>query len=589
MEYIGKIIYQLRNEKKYSQAKLSKGIISTGELSKIENGESEGSYFVLCALMQRLGASIDKMESMISVKEYQYVYVCKMIRAALVQGEFETIHVLLDDFKKVKANVIFLQFLELAECVLQFLEGEKIENVCDNLAQALKQTQIQVEDYDNELLCVQEVQGINIFFYLLFLQEKIKSETISHLVKYIEKQFPDDDERCKVYPQALWLLGMQFYKENQMELALACFTNARKALVKSGSFFLLKEVLEGQNECYKQMGIAEKLEENLNYIEVLNEISIYPDFHPILIFLIENSRNTFVMSNEMIMEVRKLNHTTQESLAEEVCTQESLSRIEKKKQSPTLKLVQRIFEKLNFEKKKFQGFIISDDYHTYESVARINTFGYFKEYDEKKKEFEKLESKLDMQVIVNRQFVEYTKWRIEREMRQIDDKQLLAYLYETLEYTLPNCDIRNLYHLSRGEFMILNSVANTHRNLQQYQEAIHIYSTLYELYKKSDVRLQEQPFQMALLYINYEGVLEEANRLEEAEKIGKEGIKYAIECNRGDIAARILGNLECVYEKNGDLHLAKQSMEQSYWLLYLYEHYIDAEYALKVLKKYQEN
>ena len=100
-----------------------------------------------------------------------------------------------------------------------------------------------------------------------------------------------------------------------------------------------------------------------------------------------------------------------------------------------------------------------------------------------------------------------------------------------------------------------------------------------ELYKKSAVEGRNHATSKFLLYVNYVGVLEEENKLSEAEKIGWEGINFMLDCQRGDAAATLLTNIACIYEKlpgKKNKEIEKLCWENSYYLMLLYQHEKDA-------------
>ena len=87
------------------------------------------------------------------------------------------------------------------------------------------------------------------------------------------------------------------------------------------------------------------------------------------------------------------------------------------------------------------------------------------------------------------------------------------------------------------------------------------------------------------LYINYPGILEVHNQLEEAIAIGKEGISPCLKCCRGDIAGDILANMSLVYGKQGLSDMEEKYLRYGYYLVYLY----GRKKAIGVLRKaYQE-
>ena len=62
----GKIIYQLRLNKKLTQTQLAFGIISPSFLSRYERGETQISDANLFALLERLNTSFSEFEQFIS-------------------------------------------------------------------------------------------------------------------------------------------------------------------------------------------------------------------------------------------------------------------------------------------------------------------------------------------------------------------------------------------------------------------------------------------------------------------------------------------------------------------------------------------
>lgn len=71
MLHIGKIIRQLRKQKKMTQKQLAEGIISETVMSRIENGIIEPSLMELHKIFQRLGKTLEPFEIIISNREYE--------------------------------------------------------------------------------------------------------------------------------------------------------------------------------------------------------------------------------------------------------------------------------------------------------------------------------------------------------------------------------------------------------------------------------------------------------------------------------------------------------------------------------------
>ena len=71
---LGRMIWHIREEVERSQNDIARGLLSTAELCKIEYGEKEADYFLLEAIFQRLGKSIDKIEWIVTQEEYRLLY-----------------------------------------------------------------------------------------------------------------------------------------------------------------------------------------------------------------------------------------------------------------------------------------------------------------------------------------------------------------------------------------------------------------------------------------------------------------------------------------------------------------------------------
>lgn len=70
MFQMGKLIRQLRKQKKMTQGELAAGLVSKSVMSRIENGQVEPEISALNALFNRLGKSLEPFEIVVTNKEY---------------------------------------------------------------------------------------------------------------------------------------------------------------------------------------------------------------------------------------------------------------------------------------------------------------------------------------------------------------------------------------------------------------------------------------------------------------------------------------------------------------------------------------
>lgn len=240
---------------------------------------------------------------------------------------------------------------------------------------------------------------------------------------------------------------------------------------------------------------------------------------------------------------------------------------------------------MDVERGTYYGFIEADDYCLYEKV-RLQKRNWGKgNYEESITLLKELEEELDLSKTLNLQFVETTRFSVSRRGK-IASEQEIEELKKILRYTMKNFEDEVYRVPFRQEVVILNMIALSYKRSGKREDAISIYEQIYKRYKNSQVLNVHHAVSEFLLYTNYVAVLEENDELVKAEQIGKEGIELMLECQRGDIAGTVLGNLACVYEKQEERkELAENCLRNSYYLLALYKYEKDKEILQEAYKK----
>lgn len=99
---IGKIIYTLRTCNQISQEKLARGLCSIPALSRIEACDRIPDKLLLDALMQRLGKSPDKLESIVSTGDYELYLHRERIQRCIVDENYTEAKELLKEYEGKK-------------------------------------------------------------------------------------------------------------------------------------------------------------------------------------------------------------------------------------------------------------------------------------------------------------------------------------------------------------------------------------------------------------------------------------------------------------------------------------------------------
>lgn len=593
---IGKMIGTLREEAGISQKELARGIFTLADYSRIERGERETDKMHLEALFQRLGKSGDKLEFAISIGEYRQIYFRHNTLQALAVGntkDAETYIKSYSDNLDVE-KPLHLQSLLFLKAIKLYIEEKNAKNSIDQVEQTLEITfsDWKYADYDNICLCRQEIQLLLLIAYLnIQISAEKPKEILEKLLKYLEEKYTDAEEQAKVLPKCLWLLGTIYKKQDNIGKALEACEKGIEILSENGVLASMKELLTLKAECLKKIGDEEifgKCYKQIEAIDFLYQIANikYPS-EEVIILLLTSIQEEITVTNELIKELREAKGISQEELCEGICTRETLSRIESGKRNPNKKNFFAMLKKMGVGRETYYGYIVADDYYLYERVRTYFMRGRKTErmLEDAEKAFEELEKCLDRRYLINRQFLE-TIWVKKREKKtQSDWKQCLKEMEQILNYSMQGYEGKIYRVPYRLEANILVYMAISLRRLDRKEEALDIYRQILENYERSMVEKLFHAVPLFSIYINYVGLLEVTDYLEKSEKIAKDGIAFSLVCQRGNIAAEILANLSCVYEKKADTELAKLCLKNSFHLVELYKYKKDCV----IIKKTYEN
>ncbi len=597
---IGKMIYKLRKEAGISQWDLARGIVSKTELSRIERGEKEIDRFTMEALFQRIGKSADKLEQMLSSQEYQHILSRNQMLCYLLAGKTAETKQVLEEYKQILIKdkqwdlPLYYQAWLQFYAVCYYIKSRNPEKSIELLKQALAVTYPKWENMAYEkanfsrkvYLCVQEIQLILMILYIAFCGKYLwipdnKEKYIAILEKlmvYIDKQYTDGEERAKVFPQCVWLWGKICLSQGNAGTAYEVCRKGIDCLAENGSLSMLYHLLELEEECQKKLGkenLLHKVKEQKAAVKFLYDIAenVMPS-ERIAEFLFVSRQSEILVANELLKEVRLEQNLSQEELSTDICTQETLSRIECGKRRPHSKNLYGMLRKMGVERERVYGFIISDDYELYEKVRWYKRKISKGEMDAAKVLLDELENALDMDNIVNRQFIETAKLQEKLRQKNADYKWGLTELKRILNYTLKGYN-GNVYRVPfRQEVVILNQMAVCLYMIGEKEDALEIYRQIFNRYDTSIVSNDSHIVPCLLLYVNYAGFLENVGYLDKAQQVGVEGLEVILQCQRGDCASEILANMSCIYErrkKKKDEELAEKCLRYSYFLTEFYK------------------
>lgn len=583
IQELGIMLCKERKKMGEKQKSVGEGIISISDLSKVENGAMEVDYFTLQALFERLGKSIDKLELTISCDEYEAIEYRAEIERSVEKWDPDKLEQLIAGYGTYneKKRFIHRQYTAALQAIMQYMKEQNYASCLQGMKQALaltRQNDWKKNAPSGLCLCNQEIR---IILMIVYCQWKLGdtnglAEQLEQLGAYIMFHYTDMEEQVKVYPHCMWLLGQIYLEQNMVEMAYSTCKKGKESLIKNGSLNPLWEILKLEETCLEKMGRQKKLCQCRKYrdaVAFLYEVAgASPTSNIMAVFLKSSFQGEFVLSNELVRDLRVSKGLSQEEFGENICVQGTLSRIEKGRRKPKTKTLYQMLSRMGVERDNYYGFIEADDYELYEKVRLYNRCFPQGRLDEAAKLLDEIENGIDMTVPVNRQFVgtgriteQVAKGILSREQANQKYKALLA-------LTMPPMDSgMMIYRVPfRTEYVLWNKIAVNYRRDGKVEEALQIYEELIKCYHGSRVAMRYHAVPGFSLYINYTGFLEVNNELEKAQKIGEEGVRHCLTCCRGDMAGDILANLSVVYGKQGLPDMEEVYLRYGYFLNVLY-------------------
>lgn len=602
IQRLGIMLCEEREKMGETQKNIAEGLVSISELCRVEHGVHEIDYFVLQALFERLGKSIDKMELAVSVSEYESISYRVEIERSIEKRDCDRLAELISGYGAYNdiTRPVHRQYVAMQWAVLWYMRRQDYAGCRHRMECALACT-LRGDWVWNissgQRLCNQEIRIVLAIVYCQWKQGSTDGQIrqlttqMEQFCEHVRHCYTDEEEQVKIYPHCAWLLGQLYMAQNRVSDAYAICIKGKKSLQENGSLNPMREMMELEQVCLERMGRHAELDRCRKHHEAVlflyEAAGIRPESDVMLTLMKSSFQGEFVITNELLRDLRKARGISQEKLCANICSQETLSRIEKGKRSPNKKRLYRMLKRLGMERENYYGFIEADDYSLYEKARQYNRC--FQRENEALAAglLDEIESRVDMSLSVNRQFIGTR--RVIRRMQQgeLSREQANRQLGELLFLTMPPAASGKFFYRLpfRTEYMILNHIAINLRQDNRVEEAVDIYEKLMGCYKRSRVRMRHHAVPAFMLYTNLAGLSEELGRLERAEEVGREGLRHDIGCCRGDVAGDVLANLSLVFWKRGQPELEEAYLRNGYYLNNLYGRDRNQEKLIEAYRK----
>ena len=264
--HIGEYIKRKREEKEIKQDELCYGICDRSTLSRIERGKQEPSYYILKALLQRLGISEDRCQILMGSQEFEISELQREIVADNVQKDFSSALKKirrLEELSQSAENPLLQQFILRVRAAAGYEEnGERLDY--DNptqrkmLIHALELTcpGITMENMCSFLLSENEAKIIN-QIAITYSEEGNRRQAIEiyrQLIRYVQSHFAGCEIGQVMLPLTAYNYSRLLGQERRYEEAIEIAELGRQCCVKYNKCRFLGGLLFNIACCLHDLG-----------------------------------------------------------------------------------------------------------------------------------------------------------------------------------------------------------------------------------------------------------------------------------------------------------------------------------------------
>ncbi len=264
--HIGEYIKRKREEKEIKQDELCYGICDRSTLSRIERGKQEPSYYILKALLQRLGISEDRCQILMGAQEFEIAELQREIVADNVRKDFSSALKKirrLEELSQSAENPLLQQFILRVRAAAGYEEnGERLDY--DNptqrkmLIQALELTcpGITMENMCSFLLSENEAKIIN-QIAITYSEEGNRRQAIEiyrQLIRYVQSHFAGCEIGQVMLPLTAYNYSRLLGQERRYEEAIEIAELGRQCCVKYNKCRFLGGLLFNIACCLHDLG-----------------------------------------------------------------------------------------------------------------------------------------------------------------------------------------------------------------------------------------------------------------------------------------------------------------------------------------------
>lgn len=419
---------------------------------------------------------------MLSRRDAEYYEWKKKVSDAIGEQKWEEVKRLRKESEE--RNVIINEILQeqykaYLDAVIALKGKNNVSKFYECITKAITYTIPSIEEWDGESL----ISSDEFNLILLYLYGKKKTQLVRNkeikgvfekLERYVEKKIDDIFEKVKVYSRLVCTEILLLNEEMSVEERIWKEKQALKLLKSTREIYDMPEVLRCLICDLKKSGdetarIYEKQREAL--VNIMEQYGASTEFR------LENwysGNERICLMNEYLATGRKQKRLTQEELSEGVCAVETYSRIESGKRAASKKNYLKLAEKLEINAGYYWGQIVTDDYSDFLLMSEQRLAIIDGKTEEAKVLLKKLERRLDMSEVQNRQYIDFMGIIVKKAEGVLELSRGRDELKKILRYTMPSSEKIERFYTKTEIEIIQNIVLDYLKNSKDYSRAIEV-------------------------------------------------------------------------------------------------------------------
>lgn len=611
-ESLGMLLYNERNRQNVGRAELCAGLMSEGNLCRIETGRREPDSSTLTRLTDRLGMVFEDEGTYLFYNDYKEWKRRWEIINSIENNDLSRAYELIDEYKSIYSrNAVRMQFAKVMQIQCEAKRGADKDMIAGMYGEALKYTipDTAVKNLKHLWLSVDE---LNIVLEYRFYTESADSADkcitmFEDILTYMENPRFSTSARAKIYPKTVVYMYRKLMSGKDVDEVFS--TVLCKTLVKLYSYcekaldflrddavrYYLVEILEIRRAFFVHGFGDEDVDEMKHQTEewldalrsLCREYGI-SEYMEDCCYLYKE--NTVYNIGDVIRNRRTMLGIKMEELAEQQwsCALKTLRRLEHNRVNTHHDIAEELLEKLGLSAGYQRMGIITDDRRAIELYGKWKHLCNEFKYEECREVLAELEVLLPKN-LVNEQFIEWAKVSVAYWLKEIDTEEIINKLSYIVEKTIKFEELMTAesIFLSNNEELILYTISTKYKFNKDKDKALKFIQPIYNKLKNYGEADRQKYIRNFELYMSYvASLLGSMGEYDESDKISKNVIKAQLKYGRIHMIHRNISSMAWnLYEVNGDKKAYSDSLYQCMlWSRLRKDNYFEDRYKDRMLQ-----